>query len=139
MQAGAGNFSDSPQAIHGGATPSVGGDSSATVVRCGYNGDRLARHVDSALQAHGVDSWKALTKLFGGLVRDVEIDAGLARFEHGLIDGAGGNVARGERTRGMKLLHEFLALTIDEPASFAAHRLRNQEAAVGREERRRME
>ena len=117
----------------------VGGDSAATVVRRGNDGDRLARHVDPALHADGVDAGKTLAKLVGGLVRDVEIDAGLARFEHGLVNGARGDVARSERTGGMKLLHEFLAVAIDEAAAFAAHRLRNQEAAVRGQQRGGME
>ncbi len=108
-------------------------------MRRGHDGNRLARHVDSALHANGVDAWKTLAQLVGGLVRDVEINARLARFEHGLINGARGDIARGERTGGMKPLHEFLALAIDHAAAFAAHRFRNQEAAVRGKQRRRME
>ncbi len=117
----------------------VGGDSAATVVRRGNHGDRLARHVDAALHAHGVNSRKTLAKLLGGFVRDVQINAGLARFEHGLINGARGNIARSERTRRMKSLHEFLALAIHEAAALAAHRFRNQKAAVRSQQRRGME
>ena len=139
MQAGAGDFADGAQAVDGRASPVIGGDAAATVVRRGNDGDRLARHVDPALHADGIDAGETLAKLVGGLVRDVEIDAGLARFEHGLIDGARGDVARSERTRGMEPLHEFLSVAIHEPAAFAAHRFRNQEAAVRRQQRRGME
>ena len=139
VQTGARDFADGAQAIYGRAAPRIGGDSAATVMRRGNDGDRLARHVDSALDADGVNARKTLAKLVGGFLRDVEIDARLARFEHGLINRARGNVARSERTGGMKPLHEFLALAIHEPAAFAAHRLRNQEAAVRGQERRRME
>ena len=139
MQAGAGDLADGSQAVDRRASVIVRGNAAATVVRRGDDRDRFAREVNPALDADRVDAGEALAKLLGGLVRDVEIDAGLARFEHRLIDSARGDVARGKRARGMEPLHEFLPVAIDEAAAFTAHRLRNQEAAVRRQQRRGVE
>ena len=137
MQAGARDLADGPQAIHSGSAVVVGGNAAAAVVRGGHHRDGFARQVDAALHAHGVDAGKTFAKLIGGLVRDVQINARLARFEHRLVDGARGDVTRRERAGGMEPLHEFLPVTIHQTAALAAYRLGNQEAAVGRQQRRR--
>ncbi len=129
---------DRPQTLDSGSAAIVRGDAAAAVVRGGDHRDGFAREVDAALHADGVDAGKTFAKLVGRLVRNVEIDARLARLEHRLVDGARGNVARRQRAGGMEPLHEFLPVTIHQTAALAAYRLGNQEAAVGRQQRRRM-
>jgi len=60
-------------------------------------------------------------------VGDVEVDIGVAVLFHDGVDGACGDVARGERAAGVEILHEGSAADIDELGAFAAHRFGNKE------------
>ncbi len=139
VQPGAGHFARRAQPVHRGSAAIVGGNAAAAIVRRGNHRDGLAREVDAALDAHRVDSGKTLAKLVGGLVSDVQVNARLARFQHGLVNGARGDVARRQRPVGMELVHEFLPVTIHQPTSLSAHRFGNQEAAIRRQQRGRVE
>ena len=94
VQAGARDFPDSTKAIHARASPRIGGDSAATVVGRGDDGDRFARQVDPSFHTNRIDARKTFAKLIGGFLRDVQIDARLTRFEHGLVNRSRRHVAR---------------------------------------------
>ncbi len=98
------------------------------------------RDVDAVGEAGLVDVRETLAHEGGGLVRDVEVHAFLAGLFHLRVDGAGHDVARGERGERMVFVHERLALRRLEDAPLPAHGLGDEERARLRvEEARRME
>ena len=113
---------DGSQAIDRGAPVIIRGDAAATVMRRRDHRNRFAREVNPALDANGIDARKALAELLGGLVRNVKVNAGLARFKHRLVNGPRGNVTRRERAGGMEPLHEFLPVAIHDAATLPANR-----------------
>jgi len=73
------------------------------------------------------------------LVKEILIDELGVPFDVSKNDSSAENPAQRQRAVGMEPLHKFLAVTIHQTASLAAYRLGNQEAAVGRQQRGRVE
>ena len=94
----------------------------------GHHRDGLFRHVDTQLQAAGIDVGKVLLNKAQRLVRDVEVDAIEAAFFHLEVDGAGHHVARGQLGAFVVPRHEPLAGGQQQAPALAAHRFGNQEA-----------
>src|SRR5690606_32516790 len=118
-----GDLADGPEPRQGGRAVDVGLDPAALVVRGGDHGNGLLGDVDIDAETGVVDIGEARANEIGGLVGDVEKDAGAARFFDLLVDRPGDDVPRGERSARVVVLHEAVTVFVDEFGSLAAHRL----------------
>ena len=83
--------------------------------------------VDAEFETVLIDVGEVAARLFGILVCDVEVHMVVAVELHFGVDGAGHDVARGERQPRIVLVHEFLAAQVAQHSAVAAHGLRDQE------------
>jgi len=127
VQAGAGDFAAGVEAGQGGGAIDFGHDAAAGIVCGGHHGNGIGGHVDAEAQAGGVEVGEAFAQERFGVVGDVEVDIRIAVFLHHEVDGAGGDIARGERAPFVELLHEGVAAYILQFGTFAAHGFGNEE------------
>src|ERR1017187_8122972 len=84
--------------------------------------NRLLGDVDAVAEAGLIDVRKAVDDEAGRLMGDVEQDIIGPALLHLVVNGAGNDIARGQRLERVSLLHEFDALDVLEHAALSAHR-----------------
>ncbi len=102
----------------------IGENATHQIVRRGADGDGIAIEVEAVLREEEGDAWKAGVQIFFD-VTHVEVDRAVHAFAS---DGTGDDVARSELQKRMMVLHEALALCVDQPRPFATERFAQQEA-----------
>ena len=85
--------------------------------------------VDIDLQQVFVNGGEVGGDEIGGLVTDVEVDTGAASAFDFVVDCAGDNITRCQGATRIILVHEFVALFINESGPFATHGFGDQEGA----------
>ena len=101
-------------------------NAAAGVVRRRDDRDQILRHVDAELHALLVDVRESRHQVGAALLADVEEHAVVARPLHLGVDGPRHDIARCERATRIVLLHEFLAVLVDQDRALAAYRLGNE-------------
>lgn len=104
-------------------------DAADHVVRCGLDGDEIVGGVDVELFQELRELREACFEGAGGEVADVEIDVREIRFADLGDDRPADDVARGEFEGWVIILHEAVAVAIDEVAAFAADGFGDEGAA----------
>ena len=129
VQSGAGTFAHGIESADAALPVEIDLYAAAHVVGAGCHGDVLPCDVDADAEALGIDVGEVVLGLLGVLVRDVEADVVQSVNLHLAVDGAGHDVARGQREPFVVLLHELLAVRQAQDAAVAAHSLGDE---VGR-------
>ncbi len=130
MQAGAGSFTNSPQAGYRAAPVSVGLDAAHVVMGGGPHRNGVARRVDAMLPAKRIDTREAGCKTCPQ--SRPRIEENLSTLADLAANGTGNDISRGQLAA-RNVGHEPLTAIIDEFSTFAAHRFADQRQTRGAE------
>src|ERR1700731_2034718 len=121
MQSGATNFSNRVQPGKTGRAVYTGFDSSALIMRCRHDRNRLLCHVDPKAQTGLVNIRKPLAQKFHRLVSDIEKYALRARALDLRVNCARDNVPRRKRPARIVTFHEIFTAIVPKDAALTSN------------------
>src|SRR5258707_11109588 len=126
MQSCACYLASSVQTLNLRFTVNVCYDATTLIMRCRYNGNWFARHVDAKLQTASIDIGKAALDELGIFVSDVEPNTFSTGLFHLCVDRTSHDVTRRQVGLLMIAAHERFAIASAQHTTFTAHGLADQ-------------
>ncbi|OQC60276.1 MAG: hypothetical protein BWX51_01063 [Bacteroidetes bacterium ADurb.Bin012] len=109
------------------ASPFVGFDSTAEVMRCRGNGNHSMRDVYANTKTFGINSREMIHQIVLGQMTAIEVNIFFAMNFHFVINGSGHDIARSQWAPRIIFIHECFTLMVSQFGTKAPQGFRNEE------------